>query len=222
MRHTECDDFDTALLSHVGLIRHIGRRRLAERDALDDFTQEVLTRSYAHRARLGDPDKLSKWLAAIARNTATDWNRKQRPTPVAELSEIAARFTPGSLVEDSERWTALLHALRSLDPTDQDIVYRRYFHDESYERLGERHGLSPEAKGFRLHRSRGLLRRRLEGLLAAIGFTLGIRARGAFIGGIALKMGHRTTLGIAAAVAIVTFGVAGTILLADRRRALPP
>ena len=88
MRDADRQAFDTALLSHVGLIRHIGRSRLDEQAALDDFTQEVLTSACAHRDRHGEPLRLSRWLATVARNMATDWNRKQRPTPVAALPAV--------------------------------------------------------------------------------------------------------------------------------------
>ena len=208
MRDADRQAFDTALLSHVGLIRHIGRSRLDEQAALDDFTQEVLTSACAHRDRHGEPLRLSRWLATVARNMATDWNRKQRPTPVAALPELTTAYTPARAAEDSERWAALFDALDALDPTDRDIVYGRYFEDASYRALGERHGLSAEAVGFRLHRSRGRLRSRLEGVLAGAGLAWGIRARGAAYGAMAMKMGHGAGSAIALAVAcLVALGV---------------
>ncbi len=220
MTRAERSAFETALLSHVGLIRHIGRARLDDRSALDDFTQEVLTSAYAYRSRHGDPDTLRRWLATVARNMATDWNRKQRPTPVASLPEVAAADAPDRAAEDSERWGALLDALDALDPTDRDIVYRRYFQDESYDVIGRRHGLSTEAIGVRLHRSLRRLRSRLEAALAAIGATWAIRSRGAAVGAIGMKIGHVSTSTAALGIAfLVAFGVGITVIVWDRRDA---
>ncbi|MBT5711686.1 sigma-70 family RNA polymerase sigma factor, partial [Candidatus Poribacteria bacterium] len=213
MRDAERTAFETELLSHVGLIRHIGQSRLDERGVLDDFTQEVLTSACAYRERHGDPDTLSRWLATVARNMATDWNRKQRPTPVATLPEMTTAYTPARAAEASERWTALFDALDALDPTDRDIVYGRYFQDESYRALGKRHGLSAEAVGFRLHRSRGRLRSRLEGVLAGAGLAWGIRARGAAYGAMAMKMGHGSASAIAFAVACLVALAVGVVVM---------
>ena len=129
---------------------------------------------------------------------------------------MTTEYTPARAVEDSERWEALLDALRVLDPVDQDIVYRRYFQDESYEALGKLHGLSAEAIGFRLHRARRQLRKRLEAMFAVMGLSWGVHVREALSRAFAtMTVGPGSAVGIVSGLTCMV-GIGGMIVFLNR------
>lgn len=172
------DEFDRCVLAEIENIRRIGRRLLGNRDDLDDFTQETLLHIYANRAKLREPERFSGWVAAIARNTALKWNRKKCPICPGILPDIPCSSPlQDERAEEKERWTAVLSAMASLNPTDRALLEAYYLEDASYEELQTRHGLSYESVNFRLSRARKRIRRQLRGWFSCVAVFFGLDIR---------------------------------------------
>lgn len=182
---TECDNFDANVLAQVPSIRRIGKRWLRNTGELDDFTQEVLLRAYAHRAQIREPEKLAQWLAAIARNTAMKWNRRRTPLLLEKLPELP-QPTAENDDDESERWTQLTQALAILDSRSRELLSAYYLEGAGYEELAERYGLSHKTLSSRLARARERLRLRVARMFGAFVGFVSIRAREAVAYGVSV------------------------------------
>ena len=173
------------------------------RDALDDFTQDVLLRVYANRDRLRDEDRLPQWIAAIARNTARSWNRQRLSIPVEMIPERAdERPTPLNQATDAERWAQVSDALDTLDPFDRDLIVTYHLNDRDYDALRRETGLSYTAARSRLHRARERLRRRLGGWFVGVAAFIGWKSRAEGEDWLMVVQKNRTPLSVAAAVTL--------------------
>ncbi len=173
----QAESFDRGVVSHIGLVRHIGAASLSGQYDLDDFTQDVLARVFAKRDQLRDLSRLRAWMATIARNTAQNWNRKQQ-FMFAELSDALSLPAPPAdeWLSQRERWAALVDALSRLPESDQALI-RAYYYDElSARELQAQTRLSGAAIRVRLSRARAVLRERLTPLLGALGVMDCVRA----------------------------------------------
>lgn len=176
------DEFAHRLLGQAATVRRVGSRRLSDRGELDDFVQEVLLRAYERRSQLRDPELLPHWVSVIARNTASKFNRARKPS-VGEPSDCLVDSlvdlgpTPSAALDRAESWSALRAAVESLADEDRDMVRARYFDDESYDSLADRHGMSRTAISTRLHRVRSLLRARLAAKLGVALAAFGVLPR---------------------------------------------
>jgi RNA polymerase sigma factor (sigma-70 family) len=168
--NSQAEPFDRSVVAHVGLVRHIGAATLSGQYDLDDFTQDVLACVFAKRDQLRDLSRLRSWMASIARNTAQNWNRKQRVV-FTELSDALSlpALPADEWLSERERWSALVDALSRLPESDQALI-RAYYYDElSARELQARTRLSAGAIRVRLSRARAVLRERLTPLLCVLG-----------------------------------------------------
>ena len=176
-------DFDKAAVAQMENIRRIGLRRLHCRDEIDDFVQETLLRAFSKRCQLREPAKIDRWIAAIARNLAHEWNRKKRSEPTASQREAVDWRTPHDAVEEAETRKALRKAIGRLTAADREILRARYLEEASYAELQERYGLSYSAVGLRLHRAKKRLWKIYMSITAALAFFFGGYRRAA-VGGV--------------------------------------
>ena len=164
------DTFHQQVLSHVGLIRHVGRRSLYREHDLDDFTQTVLVAAYAGRDQLRRANRIGPWIAGIARNVARDWNRRRAPVFTADPPDVPSPAPRADeALEDIERWERVVDALSTLSVSEQELLRSHYLEGRGPEELQEELGLSHGAVRVRLTRARQSLRRRLgvvSGLMA--------------------------------------------------------
>ena len=167
---TTNDAFDQAVLSHIGLIRHIGASRLRRRE-IEDFTQSVLLKIYANRHQLR-MHGLKSWIGTVARNTATAWNRKREPIFTDALPDIPFPVPPvDEMLEGQERWQSLVECLRRLSTEDEALLRAFYIEERSYEELQGQLSLPYRALSVRLSRARKRLREHASTLLACLGFA---------------------------------------------------
>lgn len=173
----QAESFDRGVVAHIGLVRHIGAATLSGQVDLDDFTQDVLARVFAKRDQLRDLSRLRAWMASIARNTARNWNRRQR-VMFTELSDALSLPVPPSdeLLSDQERWAALVEALSRLPESDQALIRAHYYDGLSAREIQARSQLSAGAIRVRLSRARAALRERLAPLLGVLGLIDGAPA----------------------------------------------
>jgi RNA polymerase sigma factor (sigma-70 family) len=150
--------------------------------------QETLVEAWRALGRLRDPDGLSPWLAAIARNVCLRWARG-RGRELAQRAEIAAGpdGTPPTLddlpdgdediavdLERGELAELLDRALALLPAQTRTALVESYVYERPQGELAARLGLSEGALRVRLHRGRLALRHALATDLRAEAVALGI------------------------------------------------
>ncbi len=99
--------------AHGGLVWSIVLKRVRDRSAAEDLTQEIFTEIWKTSGRY-DPTIASEsgFIAMIARRRAIDWSRKQQRLPEMETLPDRADFpapeqTPGLGMDRDSLWKAL-------------------------------------------------------------------------------------------------------------------
>lgn len=115
------------------LVAHVGPN-----DA-DDCWQETFLAALKAYPRLRD-DNVRSWILTIARNKALDSHRgrTRRPTPLAEMPDIAAR---DGVQPEAEVW----NLVRGLPEKQRAGVVLRYANDLPYAEIGRIVGTTEEA-----------------------------------------------------------------------------
>ena len=118
-------------------------RILTKGDLSGEVLQEVFVRIW-EKAGDYDVDKGSPiaWMATIARNRALDEIRRVRPVSLEDMPEgfepAAEDVDPLGARDRSERLSALMNCLQTLDEEKRDVVLLAYYRGFSREALAER------------------------------------------------------------------------------------
>jgi RNA polymerase sigma-70 factor (ECF subfamily) len=118
---------------------------------VDDLVQDVFLTAFRRLGSLRDPAAFGGWLAAIARNRATDYLRQPRQ----EVS--LPRDLPGGQQIESDTLAAL-DALRKLPEAYRETLSMRLVDGMSGADIAERTGMTPASVRVNLHRGMKLLR----------------------------------------------------------------
>jgi RNA polymerase sigma-70 factor (ECF subfamily) len=120
-----------------------------------DVVQDVFADAWAKLARLREPAAFPGWIAAMARNRATDAARHRPPRDTA--ADLAVE--PPPRVEAA----AALRAIRELPDTYRETLILRLVEGFTGPEIAEHTGMSPDSVRVHLHRGMKLLRERLGG-----------------------------------------------------------
>ena len=118
-------------------------RILTKGDLSGEVLQEVFVRIW-EKAGDYDVDKGSPiaWMATIARNRALDEIRRVRPVSLEDMPEgfepAAEEVDPLGARDRSERLSALMNCLQTLDEEKRDVVLLAYYRGFSREALAKR------------------------------------------------------------------------------------
>jgi RNA polymerase sigma-70 factor, ECF subfamily len=118
-------------------------RILTKGDLSGEVLQEVFVRIW-EKAGDYDVDKGSPiaWMATIARNRALDEIRRVRPVSLEDMPEgfepAAEEVDPLGARDRSERLSALMSCLQTLDEEKRDVVLLAYYRGFSREALAKR------------------------------------------------------------------------------------
>ena len=118
-------------------------RILTKGDLSGEVLQEVFVRIW-EKAGDYDVDKGSPiaWMATIARNRALDEIRRVRPVSLEDMPEgfepAAEEVDPLGARDRSERLSALMSCLETLDEEKRDVVLLAYYRGFSREALAKR------------------------------------------------------------------------------------
>ena len=149
------DAFGRLYADYVRMVHAILLGRIPRRD-VDDLAQEVFLTAYTRIRELRDPAAFGGWIAAIARNRATDYMRQMR-----EQLELPDEL-PGGDPIDTETF-AVLDIVRRLPEAYRDTLLMRLVEGMSGNEIAERSGLTPASVRVNLHRGMKLLRERWAG-----------------------------------------------------------
>jgi RNA polymerase sigma-70 factor (ECF subfamily) len=129
----------------------------AARPEVEDLVQDVFLQAMQRLPALRDPRAFGGWLAAIARNRATDHLRRTPHTqPLPE--EIAA---PTDQRGDVDALT-VLHIIQSLPEAYRETLVLRLVEGMTGPEIAAATGLTPASVRVNLHRGMKQLRERLE------------------------------------------------------------
>ena len=158
---------DQAIRRYTPYVSAVILRALAGRACREDVEElcaDVFVALWTHAGEI-DPDQgVRPWLAAVARNRAIDWLRRQRPA--APIPEDAPDPAPGpeELAQRRERSARLWAAVDALGEPDRTLFVRYYYEEEKLKTIAAELGLSQTAAKQRLFRGRKALRAALKGV----------------------------------------------------------
>ena len=158
---------DQAIQRYTPYVSAVILRALAGRACREDVEElcaDVFVALWTHAGQI-DPDQgVRPWLAAVARNRAIDWLRRQRPaTPIPEDAPDPAPG-PEELAQRRERSARLWAAVDALGEPDRTLFVRYYYEEEKLKTIAAELGLSQTAAKQRLFRGRKALRAALKGV----------------------------------------------------------
>ena len=139
----------------VRLVHAILLGRVPRRD-VDDLVQDVFIAAFTRIGELRDPAAFGAWLAAIARNRATDYLRRAR-----DQMPLPDDLPGGDPIEAD--MLAVLDVIRRLPEAYRETLLMRLVEGMSGAEIAERSGLTPASVRVNLHRGMKLLRERLSG-----------------------------------------------------------
>jgi RNA polymerase sigma-70 factor (ECF subfamily) len=126
------------------------------RTDVEDLVQDVFVQAMQRLGSLRDPRAFGGWLAAIARNLATDHLRR---TP--RLAEMPQDLAAAS--DDRTQALAVLAVIRALPEAYRETLVLRLVEGMTGPEIADRTGLTPASVRVNLHRGMKQLRERLEG-----------------------------------------------------------
>ena len=147
------DAFSRLYTDYVRMVHAILLGRVPRRD-VDDLVQDVFITVYTRIRELRDATAFGGWLAAIARNRATDHLRQTR-----EQVELPAELPGGDPIEADTM--AVLDVIRKLPEAYRETLLMRLVEGLSGAEIAERSGLTPASVRVNLHRGMKLLREKL-------------------------------------------------------------
>ena len=129
------------------------------RIAAEDLVQDVFLQALPSLSTLRDASRFGPWLAAIARNRATDFHRRAKPNSPLD-DQATAKESPEApqhalAMEDS---IALLQAVRELPDAYREPLILRFVEGMSGPEIAARTGLTHGSVRVNLHRGMQLLR----------------------------------------------------------------
>ena len=130
--------------------------RVPTRD-VDDLVQDVFVMALRRLSTLRDTRSFGAWLAAIARNLASDHYRRSSPE-----DQLTADAPDTENKAEDESAAAVLDAVRSLPDAYRETLILRLVEGMTGPEIAERTGLTHGSVRVNLHRGMQLLRNRLS------------------------------------------------------------
>jgi RNA polymerase sigma factor (sigma-70 family) len=151
------------------------RRRIRDQSEAEDILQDVFYQLAASYSVTEPIENLTSWLFTVARNRITDWYRKRRPVPPAEVRDpggspdpeellLDARSSPELAYWQSEVWSELAEALDELPEEQRTVFVQHELEGRSFKDLAEVTGVPLNTLLSRKRYAVLFLRERLQDL----------------------------------------------------------
>ena len=158
---------DQAVARYTPYVSAVILRTLAGRacrEDVEELSADVFVALWTHAGTL-DPEVekgLRPWLAAVAKNKATDFLRRSRPS--APIPEDAPDPSPGpeELAQRRDQSARLWAAVDGLEEPDRTLFVRYYYEGDKLKTIAAELGLSETAAKQRLFRGRKALKAALQ------------------------------------------------------------
>jgi RNA polymerase sigma-70 factor (ECF subfamily) len=125
---------------------------------VDDLMQDVFFAAFRRTPGLRAPEAFGAWLAAIARNRATQFHRDARSEAEAARASSATAIAPA----ESQTFE-ILEIIRRLPEAYRETLILRLVEGMTGPEIAERTGLTPDSVRVNLSRGMKLLREQLSG-----------------------------------------------------------
>jgi RNA polymerase sigma-70 factor (ECF subfamily) len=161
--------FGELYAAYARLVHGIVLSRVPRAD-VDDLVQDVFVTAMQRLGTLRDPESFAGWLAAIARNRATDYLRRAPPTTeltddlTGNTATASGAFTARTAsAPDQMEALAVLAAIRGLPDAYRETLVLRLVEGMTGPEIAARTGLTAASVRVNLHRGMKQLRERLKG-----------------------------------------------------------
>ena len=132
--------WEPLVLAHQEAVFRLAYLIVGDPDEAEDVAQETFVRAWTSLSRFDRSRPLRPWLLRITANLANNW-RRSAARYLSALVRGARAETPGSGVEEKSAQAIesreLWRAIRRLTPSDQRILYLRYFMELSVAETAE-------------------------------------------------------------------------------------
>jgi RNA polymerase sigma-70 factor, ECF subfamily len=127
--------------------------------AVEDLVQDVFLQALPRLNSLRDVSRFGGWLAAIARNRATDFHRQSHPTDEFNEESHSDEKSPHSATRmDQSESQQILQAIRSLPDAYRETLILRLVEGMTGPEIAARTGLTHGSVRVNLHRGMQQLR----------------------------------------------------------------
>ncbi|MBI3491268.1 MAG: sigma-70 family RNA polymerase sigma factor [Acidobacteria bacterium] len=147
------DAFARLYADYSRMVHAILLGRVPRRD-VDDLVQDVFMTAYTRLGALRNPEAFGGWIAAIARNHATDHLRRSH-----EQEALPDEMPGGDPIEAET--LAILDVVHTLPEAYRETLLMRLVEGMSGQEIADRTGLSSGSVRVNLHRGMKLLREKL-------------------------------------------------------------
>ena len=156
---------DEAVSAYTPYVSAVILRTLAGRACREDVEElcaDVFVALWTHAGTLDPEQGVRPWLAAVARNRAVDWLRRQRHS--VPIPGDASDCSPGpeELAQRRDQSARLWAAVDALGEPDRTLFIRDYYEEDKLKTIAAGLGLSQTAAKQRLFRGRKALKAALE------------------------------------------------------------
>ena len=132
------------------------------REDMEELCADVFVTLWIHAETLDPEQGIRPWLAAVAKNKATDWLRSRRPTVPLEEDATDPSPTPEEAAELRDRSARLWAAVETLDEPDRTLFIRYYYEEDKLKTVAAELGMTQTAAKQRLFRGRKALKAALQ------------------------------------------------------------
>ena len=140
-------------------------RRLPRDDAYD-ATADVFVVAWRRRTRVPDGEDALRWLYGVSRHVLANHLRTNRRSDrlLSKLTRFRAADTelPDTIVIQQVEDRAMVNALATLRPQDQELLRLAYWEEMPHAAIGEIVGCSRTTADVRIHRALRRLRQAFE------------------------------------------------------------
>ena len=145
----------------AGPLRRFVGRRVRDRHAAEDVTQDVMVKVQTWLKERPPPENLAGWVYQVARNAVTDYHRSPRSRPSAGIEDVVE--PPAEAAGEGEDVTAELAAclrpmVERLPQPYREAVEFTEFEGLTQQALAGRLGISLSGAKSRVQRARDQLR----------------------------------------------------------------
>ena len=160
-------DFDALYEGFAPRVRGLVRRRLNDRELVEDVVQETFLRAYRNRDAL-DPDRSPwPWLATVANNLCSDVLRRRLLREETTLWDDVGEPAAGSdvSVAAAPDRQAVVDALTAVGDRQRRLLVMHHLEGRPYQEIASDEGLSLEAVRSLLARGRRAFKEQYLGLV---------------------------------------------------------
>jgi len=140
-------------------------RYCRDRGRAEEMAQDVFVKLFRALATYRGDSRFSTWLFAVAANHFRAQSRRHSPeqVPLEAIAELQDPSTAHGVLEEADRREIVRRSVSSLPRRYRDAVLLFYFFDMDLAAASAALGLPEGTVKARLHRGRGILRRKLAG-----------------------------------------------------------